>query len=226
VFSKYVDDVRTFPGDAGLAWRQRGIAGVREELAHRTVFRLLRWGRLWVLEQDLAVFREVPPPPGVTIEVFRGDWGELSGIATRREIRLFERAAARGRDCLLARREGRPIGWTWSSRAIDPSLEVHPIPLPWDAAYGWNLYVIPSERGSGTGTALVAARLRLAREQGCRKGWRLVAPTNSPSHRTVAKTAGGGNRRIATFFYLKLGPRLFSRYVPEPGASGGAHTPV
>jgi GNAT superfamily N-acetyltransferase len=219
---KYVEDLRTFPGDASLAWRQRGWTGVREELSYRTVFRVFRRGRFWVLEQELANVREVPPPAGVTIEEFHGDWSELASIATRREQRLFERAAGAGRNCFLARRAGVPIGYTWSSFSIDPAIEVYDIPLPTDAAYGWNLFVVPSERGSGTGTALVSARLAYARARGRRLGWRLIAPENRASQRTVEKTSRGRVRRIATFSYLKLGRRLFSRFTPTDEAFDGA----
>jgi GNAT superfamily N-acetyltransferase len=222
VLAKYWRDLRTFPADATLAWRQRGLSGVRDEVANRTLYRIVRWGRLLVLEQDLSSFREHPPPPGVDIEEFRGDWSELSGIATSREILGFERAAVNGRTCLLARRGGRPIGYTWLSFSIDPSVEIYEIPLPASAAYGWNLFVVPSERGSGTGTALSSARLAYARGRGCTHAWRMISPSNRASRRTYEKTSGGRGRQIATLSYLKLGRRLFTRYVEAGGESGRA----
>jgi GNAT superfamily N-acetyltransferase len=217
VLAKYWRDLRTFPGDAALAWKQRGLSGVRDEVANRTLFRIVRWGRLLVFEQSLSSFREHPPPPGVEIEEFRGDWSELSSIATRREILGFEKAAANGRICLVARRAGRPIGYTWVSFSIDPAVETYQLPLPASAAYGWNLFVVPSERGSGTGTALISARLVYTRGRGRTHAWRLIAPWNKPSMRTNEKTAAGGSRQVATLSYLKLGRRLFTRYVEVAG---------
>jgi ribosomal protein S18 acetylase RimI-like enzyme len=218
VLSRYLTDLRTFPADAALAWSQRGLAGVREELAHRTLYRVLRWGRMWVLEQDLSLLRAQQPPPGVTIEEFQGDWSELSEIATSREIRGFERAAAGGRVCLVARRGGRPIGYTWISFSIDASIETYQIPLPADAAYGWNLFVVPSERRSGTGTALTAARLALMRERGYARGWRMISPSNQASRRTYEKTSTAGSRQVATLSYVKIWRHLITRYVPSSEA--------
>jgi ribosomal protein S18 acetylase RimI-like enzyme len=106
---------------------------------------------------------------------------------------------ARGRHCLIAWRNEQPVGYTWVSAGIGPDVSVWPLPFqfPSDAAYLWNLYVLPSERSSGIGTALARARLQLARELGFREGWRMVAPTNRASLRTVQKiiTRFAANRR-------------------------------
>jgi GNAT superfamily N-acetyltransferase len=187
---------------------------VRNEIAHRTLWAVFRWNRLWVLEQDVSGMREVPPPAGVTIEQFHGEWSELGEIAPRRELHAFEQAAAKGRTCLVARREGRPIGYTWTSFAIEPAVERFDIPLPSDTAYGWKLYVVPSERNSGTGTALVSARLGFARAHGRTRGWRVIAPANAPSLRTATKVSHGGPRRIGTVYHLQLGPLKLTRFVP------------
>ena len=215
MLGSYFKDLFALPADVALAWRHRGLAGVRNEIAHRTIWTVVRWHRLSVWEQDLSYVSEAPLPEGVTIQLFCGDWSELADIAPRRKLHAFQRAAARGRHCLVARRDGRPIGYTWNSLTIDREIERFDIQLPPDAAYGWNLYVIPSERNSGTGTALVRARLNLAKSHGRKRAWRVISPSNAPSRRTVEKASLGHHKRIAELLHVQLGPLRFDRYVPE-----------
>jgi ribosomal protein S18 acetylase RimI-like enzyme len=92
-----------------------------------------------------------------------------------------------------------------------------PFEFPSDAAYLWNLYVLPSERSNGTGTALAQARLRLARELGFREGWRMVAPSNRPSLRTVEKS-GTGTRIVGELQFVHFMGRTFGRF-KSPHAS-------
>jgi GNAT superfamily N-acetyltransferase len=220
VVVRYLKDLLGLPADVALAWRHRGFAGVRNEIAHRTLWAFFRWNRLSVWEQPLSDLEDVRLPDGVTIELFRGDWFELAKIAPRRELHAFRRAAAKGRHCLVARRDGRPIGYTWTSLVIEREIERFDIPLPPDAAYGWNLYVIPSERNSGTGTALVSARLNLARSLGRERGWRVIAPSNAPSKRTLEKASRGRHKHVAELVHVQIGPIRFDRYRPirEPNA--------
>jgi GNAT superfamily N-acetyltransferase len=92
---------------------------------------------------------------------------------------------------------------------VDPAVEGLPLALPDAAAYLWDLFVLRSERGSGVGSALTAARLAWAHERGFPLGWRVIRPLNRASVRTVEKTGEPrvlGEIRIARTF----GPRRFS----------------
>lgn len=219
MMGKYLHDLRTLPPDALLAWRQRGWDGVRVEIFSRTLDRVVRFGRRLVVEQELANFREVPPPEGVRIDPFMGDWSRLGEISTRRELDRFRHNAARGRTCLVAWRAGRPIGYTWISDTMEPATEFYRIPLPADSAYLWDLWVVPAERGSGVGSALVAARLRHARDRGFRSGWRVIAPGNRASLRTLEKTSGSGTKMLGELVYLKIGRRVMMRFRPTAHAA-------
>jgi ribosomal protein S18 acetylase RimI-like enzyme len=89
-----------------------------------------------------------------------------------------------------------------------------PLAFPSSAAYLWNLYVLPSERSSGIGSALASARLQLTRESGFREGWRMVAPTNAPSLRTVQKTAAA-TRVVGEIRFLQLLGHTYARFTPS-----------
>jgi len=214
---KYLRDLLTLPGDALGAWRREGATGLRTELAERTIRRVWRRSHMLVIAQDLAACAVAPTPPGVAVRPFEGDWSALAGITTARQRAGFAHAVARGRHCLVAWHEGRPLGYTWLSERMERDVEFHELPLAADAVYLWNLWVLPSARNLGIGSALVSARLRLALDLGYREGWRMVAPDNAPSLRTVAKTAGTGTRLVAELYVRKLGARARVRYVPVTG---------
>lgn len=212
----YSRDLQTLPGDAALAWRWEGARGVWNQLAERTVRRIVRRGRYIIIAQRLDQARDVTPPPGVTIAPFSGlDWSQLAGIATQRDRDSFRRLSERGRVCLVAWRERRPIGYTWFSERIDPEVETLPVPLPACAAYSTDLYVDVSERNSGVGSALVSARLRLARERGFSESWRMIAPKNRASFRTLEKTAGRGARIVGEVSSLKVFRWVHARFRPH-----------
>lgn len=216
----YARDLRTFPADAALAWGQGGFGGLWEQFAERTVHRVFRCNRYVVIAQSLDDIKAVPPPPGVIIEAFAcsDDWTALSGIATQRERASFRRMAERGRVCLVAWRGDRAIGYTWHSDHTDPEIESLPIALPPGAAYLSTLFVDPSERNSGVGSALVSARLRFARDRGFREGWRMIAPGNRASFRTVDKTGGRQTRIVGEVLSVKIFRRVYARFRPR-------HTP-
>jgi GNAT superfamily N-acetyltransferase len=223
--AKYARDARTFPADAMSAWGRERVAGVWSEVAHRSVYRLARWSRSFVIEQDVAQRRERPVPPGIIVEPFDGErWERLAPIATGRELALMAATAARGRTCFVAWRGEHPVGYTWCSDRMEPDIEVYPLPLPADAAYLWDLYVTPSERSGGIGTALASARLDWAYARGFRRAWRVIRRGNAPSLRTVDKTSGGSARVLGELRYLKLLNRAFASYRPYATARSGRLT--
>ncbi|CAN5142378.1 hypothetical protein BH23GEM4_BH23GEM4_01380 [soil metagenome] len=203
--NKYIRDLLTFPGDAAVAWRHQGVSGVAAELRKRTLDRVLRRSRSLVIEQLLDDVAEVPPPPGIQIRAFSGpDWSPLTAIASRATLNRFRRDVNAGRICLVAWRGDRPVGYTWISREMDRGMEFYPLPLPRDAAYGWDLFVVSEERSSGVGSALVSARLRYTRELGFRSMWRVIDRDNPASRRTLAKTTGIGTRIVGELKSLRI----------------------
>ncbi|MDX1393217.1 MAG: GNAT family N-acetyltransferase [Gemmatimonadota bacterium] len=202
--SRLVHDVRVGIATNGTrAWLGRvadGAAG-----------RVYRRARLVVIEQDLGLLTDVPTPVGIRIAPFHEEWQAVDAIVTSNIMREFRRRHAAGRECLLAWRGDRVVGYTWMSRSCD-AVEGLPLALPHDAAYLWDLFVSVSERGSGVGSALTRLRLAWAREAGFARGWRAVSVTNRASLRTAEKT---GALRILGEIRIErtLGPR---RLIEEP----------
>ncbi|MBK5187857.1 MAG: GNAT family N-acetyltransferase [Gemmatimonadaceae bacterium] len=215
--NKYVRDAVTFPRDAGAAWRHAGAPGVWREIRVRTLDRISRRGLALVLEH---VLDDVPPvvlPDGIRIAPFAGpDWSPFLAITTANRIASFHTRIARGRECLVAWRGDRPVGFTWISARMDPDIETYPLPLPADATYHWDLYVASSERGNGLGTALAFARLHHARGRHFRAGWRLIDVDNLASQRTAQKTAAAASstRVIGEVRYASFGGKSWSRFTP------------
>jgi GNAT superfamily N-acetyltransferase len=214
--AKYVADLASLPGDAALGYRNEGLHGVWDAVASRTVHRVIRVSRLTVFAQKLERIPEVAPPAGIRIAQLRADEVEaLAPIAGERERARFRRLLEIGCIGLAAWREERPIGYAWVALEMRPEVTVCPLELPAHAAYLWDLYVVPAERGSGLGSALAAGRLRTARGLGRTEGWRMITPDNTPSLRTLRRS-GAPPRVVGEIRYLKLGPRLFARFTPCP----------
>jgi ribosomal protein S18 acetylase RimI-like enzyme len=93
-----------------------------------------------------------------------------------------------------------------------------PFQFPDHAAYLYNLYVLPSERNTGIGSALALARLQLARRLGFREGWRMVSRSNVPSLRTVRKS--GSTRIVGVVRYIKLLNWTYGWFRPPAGLAG------
>jgi GNAT superfamily N-acetyltransferase len=206
---------RGLPTEARRAFRAGGVRELGLLLADRSVHLVYRRDRMVLLAQPLDSIREASKPDGVTITVAsRRDFALLSELASARDIELFRARHDAGRTCLMAWRDGRPIGYTWFSERITPDVSVCPIPLPPNAAYLYDLFVLPAERGTGVGSALVSARLRLARERGFTEGWRMISVDNRASLRTVEKTGGKGTRVVGEMSYVKVLDRIYPRFTP------------
>ncbi len=159
---RFVNRWRGFPAEARRAYRVGGMSELRQVVADRSVHLLFRRDHMVIIADPLDAFREVAIPSGVTITVAKpSDWDLMSGIASARDIELFRNRQLQGRTGLVAWRDGRPIGYTWVSERMGPDVTACVIPLPSHAAYFYDLYVSPSERGTGVGSALVTARLKL-----------------------------------------------------------------
>jgi len=211
---KYLVDLQTFPGDAALAYRHQGWRGVWDALAPRTVDRIFRTGHMLVFAQSLDTSPDVAPPAGVRIAALsEADWPALSTLVTQRLLVRFRALAAAGRHGLVAWRGSQPIGYGWVAERIGPDVTACALALPTHAAYLWDLYVIPSERSNGVGSALASARVRTARELGFSEGWRMISPSNAASLRTLAKTANG-TRVIGELWFVKVLSRVHVRFTP------------
>ena len=214
--AKYVTDLVTLPGDAALAYRNEGLRGVWDAITPRTIHRVARVSRLTVYSQSLHLVPDVPLPAGVTVARLRPEQVPLlAPIAGARDRERFGRLLGIGCIGLVAWRGTRPVGYAWLTTELRPEVGGGPLKLPADAAYLWDLYVLPGERGNGVGSALVAERLRAARSLGRAAGWRMIAPDNTASLRTLHR-AGASTRIVGEIRYFKLGSRLFSRFTPCP----------
>lgn len=218
--SRLVGHWRGFPAEARRAYRVGGLSELGQLVADRTVHLVFRRDRMVVIAQPLDAIREVTAPAGVTItNATASDWDLLSGMVSARDVELFRARHAAGRTCLLAWRAGRPIGYTWFSDRMGPDVTACQLPLPPHAAYLYDLYVVPAERSSGVGSALVSARLTLARERGFSEGWRMISVGNAASLRTVEKTGGNQTRVIGEMTYVKVLDRMYPRFTPHAGGS-------
>jgi GNAT superfamily N-acetyltransferase len=214
--AKYAADLATLPADAALGYRNEGLRGVWDAVATRTVHRVIRASRLTVFAQTLEEIPDAPPPPGIRIARLRVEEVEaLAPIAGERERERFRRLLEIGCIGLAAWRGERPVGYAWVAGEIRPEVTHCPLQLPPHAAYLWDLYVLPSERGSGLGSALAAERLRTARRLGRSEGWRMITPDNTASLRTLGRS-GAPPRVVGEFRCVKLGPRLFAWFTPCP----------
>lgn len=222
-FDKYLDDCRTFPGDAALAYRLSGMQGVWDALAPRTVYRLVRSGHAIVFAQPLDAAPEVLPPPGVVIRRLAShDWPALSGLVMQRDLTKFRALAAAGCHGLVAWRGTQPIGYGWVAERMSPDVSACPLKLPSYAAYLWELYVTPAERCTGVGSALASARVRTARERGFKEGWRMISPSNAASLRTLAKSSIG-TRVVGELRFIKVLSRVHARFTPDPSGADRAN---
>jgi hypothetical protein len=190
---KYVADVRSFPADAVLSYRLAGMRGIWNALAERTIHRVLRTGHVMVFAQQLESAPEVLAPAGVIIRALRdNDWPALSRIATQRSLASFRLLAATGRHCLVAWRGAEAIGYGWVAERIGTDVTACPVAMPPDAA---------------------SARVQLARRLGFREGWRMIAPENAASLRTLAKT-GTHTRTVGELRFIKIFASVHGRLRP------------
>jgi GNAT superfamily N-acetyltransferase len=213
--NKYVRDAITFPRDASLAWKHAGARGAWRELRIRTFDRISRGGLALLFEHVNA---DVPPltlPDGVRITPFAGpDWTPFLALTSAKRIENFRRRVERGRQCLVAWRGERPVGFTWISTRMDRDIETYALDLPPDATYHWDLYVVSAERGTGVGAALAFARLHHSRDQSFRISWRLIDIDNVGSQRGARKTASASTRVLGELRYRNFFGRSWYRFDP------------
>ena len=211
---KYAVDCRTFPADAMLAYRLEGLSGAWDTLRQRTIDRILYTAHWVVFAQPLDSAPQLAPPPGVVIRRLQeSDWPALAGLVMQRNLQRFRALTAAGRHAVIAWRGSQPIGYGWVAASLGPDVTSCPLELPPEAAYLWDLYVVPAERSNGVGSALASARIQVARECGFREGWRIISPSNSASLRTLAKS-GADTRIVGEVRFVKILSRVRAQFTP------------
>ena len=209
--TKYLTDLRTFPGDATRAWRTGGWKAIQEEIRKRTLDRLGGYVRRYVIETDLSRLAEVAPPEGVEIRPFDGpDWSLLGDMSRSRLASRFDEATAAGRVCLVAWKKRQAVGYAWFSPRIENRHESYDLPLPSDTIYIWQVEVSRTERRQGIAAALLSSGLQLARDRNFCRSWIIIHPDNVASLRTIASVAP--SRVLGTVARLKVLSWIYSRY--------------
>ncbi|HKU59702.1 MAG TPA: GNAT family N-acetyltransferase [Gemmatimonadales bacterium] len=211
--ARYVRECQTFPLDARIAWSNEGWRGVWEAIATRTLRKVVRNDRMILFAQGLDDLPDAPSLDGVTVtRLLPRELPMLAYLVSRRDLEAFRGLLAAGRIAVVAWRDGRAVGYAWMAERLAADVTRCPIPLPEEAVYLWNLYVLPAERGRGVGSALAGERLAIARELGYREGWRMIAPRNLASLRTLR--AGGATRIVGEVRVVRLLGRLRASFLP------------
>ena len=211
--ARYVRECRTFPADARIAWSNEGWRGLWEAVASRTLRKVIRRDRMILFAQGLEALPDIGPPDGITLaRLTPHELPLLAYLASRRDLDRFRAWLAAGRVGVVAWRGGRAVGYAWMAEQLGADVTRCPVPLPEDAVYLWDSYVLPAERGAGIGSALAAERLAIARERGYREAWRMIAPRNVASLRTLR--AGGGLRVVGEIRFVQLLGLLRARFDP------------
>lgn len=143
----------------------------------------------------------VAPPAGVDIDDLNADdLAEVARFVPPSELARRKKWGERG---IVARVAGRPVGCVWL--APEPRTRKFPVPiaLASNEIYADGLYVRPGYRGSGTGTALSAARRSRARRLGYST---IVAHTYIDNHAArKVQAAQDGTLRETVLFVVLLG---------------------
>jgi GNAT superfamily N-acetyltransferase len=211
--ARYVRDCRTFPADARIAWSNEGWRGVWEAIASRTLRKVLRRDRMILFAQGLDDLPETCSPDDVVVtRLLPRELPMLAYLVSRRDLDAFRALLAAGRIGVVAWRGGRAVGYAWMAERLGPDVTRCPIPLPEEAVYLWDLYVLPAERGQGIGSALATERLSIARGLGYQEGWRMIAPRNFASLRTLR--AGGATRIVGEIRFVQVLSVLRARFLP------------
>jgi GNAT superfamily N-acetyltransferase len=211
--ARYVQDCRTFPADARIAWSNEGWQGLWQAVAARTLRKVLHRDRMILFAQALDDLPDVRQPDGVSVgRLLPRELPMLAYLVSRRDLDRFHSWLAAGHIGVVAWREGRAVGYAWMAERLDEHVTRCPIPLPEAAVYLWDSYVLPAERGRGIGLALVAERLSIAQSLGHSEAWRMIAPRNVASLRTLR--AGGPVQVVGEIRFVQVLGLLRARFDP------------
>jgi GNAT superfamily N-acetyltransferase len=210
---RYAFDMRTLPTDLVTGWRVEGWQGAWHDLRNRSWSRVFRSGHFLALEQEVEGTPVPTMPAGVSIErLGEADLARLAGIVRRRDLAQFALRLEHGRECYVALRNGGAVGYGWISLRLSPKIETYPLPLPGDAAYLWDLFVVKSARAQGIGAALVASRVQALRQRGIGRFWRLLSPRRPAAMATAAKLSCESTRVVGEIVHRKRWGRSSFEY--------------
>jgi GNAT superfamily N-acetyltransferase len=159
--------------------------------------------RLYMKTDQLIVRKQLSPAePGAshTVEVVDAEPRHLPLLAeiNRRECntsrtRHFEKGLAEGRSALLGFRDGRLIGWFWwhdRAQGTDGfELSRFGLELAADEVYGYDLFIVPDERGRGRPAQFLAGVEAALARHGYRRMFGFVESWNRPA-RWLYATSG------------------------------------
>jgi GNAT superfamily N-acetyltransferase len=157
-------------------------------------------------------------PEGIRIEPYSGpDWDRFRELAGPKQRRLYARRIAAGRKLLVAWRGDEPVGLTWMvDERATMRLDGMTLDLPQGWAYAYQLYVHPSARGGGLGSALTNARMHYARELGYHHLTRMIRKKNTPALKSAARAKGSTEPAGTALLYHTLGRKWIRWTSPPP----------
>lgn len=164
-------------------FRNFGLRGVHLRLS--AALRLYRELGFYTCTEHVPVEAKVP----LTYSMMHaGELDEYCALRPDWERRYAEERLKIGGQCLLARHDGKIIGFTWAMEKGDWNefLSREIVPLPEDI-YIADTYVAPSARGSGVATALTARICRTYFEAGKKRAVAAILPYNLASIRGAEK---------------------------------------
>ncbi|HET7584061.1 MAG TPA: GNAT family N-acetyltransferase [Gemmatimonadaceae bacterium] len=191
--AKYWRDIASFPRDAGLMRAREGWSGVAKLIVGRTMHRVYYRKEFLFIEQQLAdLAPRVPIPADVRVGLLdEHQLEQFQRMLTERQMAIFRRRLATPRRCHVVWVANEPAGYVWASAQIEPLFEGFAIDLPPRSYYGWDLYIAPRWRRRGLASLLTLEAQHRSREKGWVSNFRLIAPENIGSLRTLERTSGG-----------------------------------
>ena len=164
---------------------------------HRIREQVFLFRRYRVLELDLARVGEAPVAEGLEVRAFtERDWDGLGASGGGRTLAWLRRWVPRGLRGFVAVRDGRVVGHGWYATRPVPQPHLYPDVPPADAIVLPWVWVAPSDRGQGIGSALLRARAAEARQAGFRRAWSAIRTGNDAPVRELARVAGPGSLRL------------------------------
>jgi acetyltransferase (GNAT) family protein len=204
--------------------RRRAVKGLREYGPKATISYALtaagirRVGRVVVYAmQREKVLKGGPPIRGVTLQVLGG--ADVPAYLRLQPHTPEEEVTARmrtGDRCIVAWRDGCPVGARWLSTAIaDTPLGVS-FPLRPGVAWAYDAFTVPQERRRGIGAMVTAALFDLASASGATHVINGVLAENCSGQ----GLARGRSKPLGMVGSRRLGPWLIVRSQVPPGYLG------
>jgi GNAT superfamily N-acetyltransferase len=172
------------------------------------------------LLEPVAAFQ--PKTPLQIREFTPADLELVSQINRLSEVKQCARRLARQHRGLVVLIGDQPAGYAWCLDRIDPALERMHLQLEAGDIYFTDAYVAPAYRGLGVHTAMVLARLRLARRLGYGRLITCVREDNQVALSVWRKMLGV--QVTANYDFVRIGPLRWGRYRPWDSTFGAAQT--